>query len=144
MPRWLIAMSMAALVALALAVPSFAQPQQSGLVNVNLSDNTVQIPVAIAANVCDVDVAVLVSDLRDGSADCDALSTSTADATVTPREPGSARQEGLINVNLENNTVQVPVTAAANVCDVSVLVLVQEVLGGATECTADAGAEGIA
>ena len=144
MPRSIIAVALTALAAFALAVPSFAQPRQSGLVNVNLSDNTVQIPVALAANVCDVDVNVLVSDIRDGSADCDALSTSTADATVTPRQPGSARQDGLINVNLENNTVQVPVAAAVNICDVSVFLLVQRVLGGATECTANAGADGIA
>jgi hypothetical protein len=143
MPRWLIALPLAALVALVLAIPS-PGARQSGLVNVNLEGNTVQVPVAIAANVCDVTVAALVSDLRDGMAACDALSTSEADATVTPREPGQTRQDGLINVNLENNTVQVPIAAAANICDVSVLVLVQEVLGGATECTARAGAEGIA
>lgn len=143
MPRWLMALSLVALAALALAIPAQGA-RQSGLVNVNLEGNTVQVPVALAANVCDVDVALLVSDLRDGTADCDALSTSEADATVTPRGPGSTRQDGLINVNLENNTVQVPIAAAVNICDVSVLVLVTEVLGGATECTANAGAEGIA
>ena len=143
MPRSIVAVVMTALAALVLAVPSLGA-QQSGLVNVNLEDNVVQVPVSIAANVCDVTVAVLVSDLRDGMADCDALSTATADATVTPRGPGSTRQDGLINVNLENNTVQVPIAAAVNICDVDVFVLVQEVLGGATECTADAGADGIA
>src|SRR5215212_3495804 len=50
-----------------------AQPvTQEGLVNVNLTDVTVQIPIAVAANVCDVNVAVLVSELTDGSAPCDA------------------------------------------------------------------------
>jgi len=43
------------MVALA-AMPALAQPQQRGLVNVNVSDNnvpiTVQVPIGIAANVC--------------------------------------------------------------------------------------------
>src|SRR5919106_5442826 len=84
-----------------------AQPQQNGLVNINVEDNVVQVPVAIAANICDVTVAVLVSDRRDGSATCDALAMSGA--TVTPRtDPGPpTREEGLINVNLENNVVQI-------------------------------------
>jgi hypothetical protein len=134
-----------ALMAAALIVaPTTSAQRQSGLVNINVSDNVVQVPVAIAANICDVTVAVLVADLRDGSATCTALAES--DATVTPREGrgGETRQEGLINVNLENNQVQVPIAAAANICDVSVLVLATEILlSDATECDANAGAEGI-
>jgi hypothetical protein len=135
---------LACVVALATATGASAQTQQTGLVNINVEDNVVQVPVAIAANICDVTVAVLVSDLTDGSATCDALATS--DATVTPRPSGGpTRQDGLINVNLENNTVQIPIAAAANVCDVSVLVLATEILlSDATECTAGAGAGGIA
>jgi hypothetical protein len=41
-------------------------------VNVNSTDVAVQIPVALAANVCDVNVAVLVDELIDGSAPCTA------------------------------------------------------------------------
>jgi hypothetical protein len=135
---------LACVVALATATGASAQTQQTGLVNINVEDNVVQVPVAIAANICDVTVAVLVSDLTDGSATSDALATS--DATVTPRPSGGpTRQDGLINVNLENNTVQIPIAAAANVCDVSVLVLATEILlSDATECTAGAGAGGIA
>jgi hypothetical protein len=129
----------------ALAATSIAgAARQSGLVNVNVEDNVVQVPVAIAANVCDVTVAVLVSDLRDdGTATCDALATSGA--TVTPSAPGpETRQNGLINVNLENNTVQIPIAAAANVCDVDVVLLATEILlNDATSCTAGAGAAGI-
>ena len=143
MQRSLVAVVITALAALVLTMPSQGA-QQSGLVNVNLEGNTVLVPVSIAANVCDVRVALLVSGLRDGPVGCDALSTATADATVTPRGPGSTRQDGLINVNLENNVVQVPIAAAVNICDVEVFVLVQAVLGGATECTARAGADGIA
>ena len=130
--------------ALATATGASAQTEQNGLVNINVEDNVVQVPVAIAANICDVTVAVLVSDLTDGSATCDALAES--DATVTPRPSGGpTRQDGLINVNLENNTVQIPIAAAANVCDVDVIVLATEILlSDATECTAGAGAEGVA
>jgi hypothetical protein len=130
----------------AAAAPATAQ-NQTGLVNINISNNVVQVPVAIAANVCDIEVAVLVGRLHDtGSSTCDATALSTA--RITPREPGGgrdARQAGLINVNIEDNTVQVPIAAAVNICDVTVAILVGEILkNGATECTADAGAEGIA
>jgi hypothetical protein len=58
---------------------------------------------------------------------------------------GSTRQEGLINVNLENNTVQIPIAAAANVCDADVFVLASEILlDDATSCDAGTGAAGIA
>jgi hypothetical protein len=82
------------------AAPATAQTFQRGLVNVNVEDVTVQVPIAIAANICDVTVAVLVSDLRDGSAVCDAFAES--DATVTPAPPGGGPvvQEGLVNVNI--------------------------------------------
>ncbi len=118
---------------------------QRGRVNINVEDNVVQVPIAIAANVCNVDVAVLVGVLADnGTAVCNA--TAFSDATVTPRERGgNTRQQGLINVNLENNTVQVPIAAAANICDVDIAILVGAILeNDATQCDADAGAKGIA
>jgi hypothetical protein len=129
----------------AAAVTPATAANQRGLVNINVEDNVVQVPVAIAANVCNVDVAVLVGLLRDnGSAVCNADAFS--DATVTPRQQGgNTRQTGLINVNLENNTVQIPIAAAANICDVDIAILVGAILEeGATECNANAGAEGIA
>lgn len=130
--------------ALATATGAMAQTSQTGLVNINVEDNVVQVPIAIAANICDVTVAVLATDLSDGTATCDALAGSGA--TVTPSGPGGpTQQDGLINVNLSNNTVQIPVAIAANVCDVDVLVLATAVLlDDATECTARAGAAGIA
>lgn len=131
--------------ALAVTVAPASAAQQRGLVNINLEDNVVQVPVAIAANVCDVDVAVLVGLLADtGSAVCNAEAFSGA--TVTPREQGgNTRQNGLINVNVEGNTVQIPIAAAANICDVTVAVLVGAILeDDATMCDAKAGAEGIA
>ncbi len=132
------------LVAAAAVAPATAANQR-GLVNINVEDNVVQVPVAIAANVCNVDVAVLVGLLRDnGSAVCNADAFS--DATVTPREQGgNTRQRGLINVNLENNTVQIPIAAAANICDVDIAILVGLILEeGATECDANAGADAVA
>ena len=72
-----------------------ALAQQSGLVNVNLTNVkteiakninvdvsqipvTVQIPVAVAANVCGVAVDVLTSQAQQGAAKCDAKTTNDA------------------------------------------------------------------
>ena len=73
------------------ATAASAQPVviSQGLVNVtiidfadvNVEDVTVQLPVAVAANVCDVNAAVLLAEIRDfGEADCDATATSRARA----------------------------------------------------------------
>lgn len=132
----------------ALVAPAAAQPNQTGLVNINLSNNTVQVPVAVAANVCDVNVAAILAAIRDeGDADCEADATSEAavlrDATIT-RGDRNTRQNGLINVNIEDNEIQIPIAAAANICDVNVAILVAAILDdGATGCEADAGAGGI-
>ena len=69
-----------------LAAPAQAQPVVTGgLVNVtiidlvDIDDVTVQLPVAVAANVCDVTVAALLAEIEeDGSADCDARAVSRA------------------------------------------------------------------
>ena len=99
---------------------------QEGLVNVNLADITVHVPVGIAANICDVNVGVLVRELRDASAPCDA--DASPEATVTPSESGPVTQSGLVNVNATDLAVQVPIGIAANVCDVNVAVLVGQFL----------------
>lgn len=138
--RLIAPMLVAGTLSLGAAAPAAAQPTvQNGLVNVNVGDVTVQVPIAIAANICDVTVAVLVSDLRDGSAVCDAFAES--DATVTPAEPGGpVFQEGLINVNIGDVTVQVPIAAAANICDVTVAILASDLLDdGEASCDAVAG-----
>ncbi|MGH2657875.1 MAG: hypothetical protein ACRDIZ_14485 [Actinomycetota bacterium] len=133
-------MLIAGTMSLGAAAPAAAQPTvQRGLVNVNVEDVTIQVPIAVAANICDVTVAVLVSDLRDGSAVCDAFAES--DATVTPAEPGGPTfQEGLINVNISGVTIQVPITVAANLCDVTVAILATDLLeDGEATCDAVAG-----
>ncbi len=131
--------------AVAATVAPATAANQNGLVNINLEDNIVQVPVAIAANVCKVDVAVLVGLLADtGSAVCNAEAFSGATVTGRQGGGGNTRQNGLINVNLENNTIQVPIAAAANICDVTVAILVGAILkDDATQCTAKAGATGI-
>ena len=132
-----------ALAVLLLAAPATAAVQE-GLVNVNVEDNTILVPLSVAANVCDVTVAVLASDLQDGTATCDALATSDATVTEPTNNSRETRQNGLINVNIEDLVVLVPIAVAANVCDVDVVVLASEILlNDATQCTADAGAEGI-
>jgi hypothetical protein len=61
-----------------------ASNQQSGLVNVNIQNLalavpiSVAVPIGVAANVCGVDANVLASDVRNGSATCAAQSTSMA------------------------------------------------------------------
>jgi hypothetical protein len=115
-----------------------AQPEQNGLVNINISDNVVQVPIGIAANVCDVNVAVLVDDFLDAAEPCRADATSTAEVFVTSPDGGPADQTGLINLNISGNQVQIPLAAALNVCDVNVAVLVDIFDDAAATCEARA------
>jgi hypothetical protein len=123
-----------------LAGPASAAPQQNGLVNVNVTDVAVVVPVAVAANVCDLNVAVLVDTLQDAAADCDANADNGLEITQGP-DGGGAQQEGLVNLNLEDITVAIPIALAANVCDVNVAVLVSDLQDQAAQCDADAGNE---
>ena len=56
--------------------------------------------------------------------------------------PASAQQTGLVNVDIGNVNVQVPVAVAANVCDVSILTAEQFAGTDRTLCEADARAFG--
>ena len=128
----------------ATAAPAVAQPPtQEGLVNVAITGVGVQIPIALAANICDVNVAVLVGDLVDDSAECEADATSDADADIFTLGSGSTTQRGLVNVLVEDVVVQVPIGIAANVCDVNVAVLVSTFLDQASDCNADADSEAL-
>lgn len=122
---------------------------QGGLVNVNLQDLqlvipvSVAVPVGIAANVCDVNVATL----RERGARCTAennsfaLSRAIADATLDSGGGGGGRntQNGLVNVNVQDLqlvvpvSVAVPIGVAANVCDVNVLTIREQ--GGRCDAT---------
>jgi hypothetical protein len=117
-----------------LVASASAAPTQEGLVNVNISDVTVQIPVAVAANICDVDVNVLANNLQSGATECRSGAIALAD---NDGSDGSApQQEGLINVNISDVTAQVPVAVAADVCGVAVNVLASLLRDGPVDCTA--------
>ena len=88
MRRILALISVTALMAFT-AVPAMAAPLfTGGLVNVTVVDavdvngNTlvVQLPIAVAANVCDVNVNVLAQQFRNGSAQCEATADAVAGA----------------------------------------------------------------
>jgi hypothetical protein len=133
-----LAASAVAAVGLYAAPASADPPTQEGLVNVNLSDNTVQVPVAAAVNICDVNVAAL-AEIVDEAGSCDAV--AGADARQRGENPGSpVSQDGLINVNVSGNTIQVPVAVAANICDVNVAVLAELADEGGS-CDAQAGSQ---
>ena len=56
------------------------------LVNVTLGNLAVQVPIGVAANVCDVNAAVLVAAIHDeGSATCEADADSQADSRQIAR-----------------------------------------------------------
>ena len=92
-----------------------AQTNQSGLVNVSATQ--VQVPIGIAANVCQVSANVLASASGNQLGNCDAVSQPTADQN----HGGSTNQRGLVNISISD--VQIPIGVAANVCQVSVNVL---------------------
>ena len=126
----------AAALSLGVAGPASAAPTQEGLVNVNVSDVTAQVPIGIAANLCDINAAVLAQAADVGPAECDATAESIA--TRGPGGGPAPDQEGLVNVNISDITVQVPVSVAANVCDVNVAVLAAALDAGQSTCTATA------
>lgn len=129
----------AALTLGAVAGPATAAPNntsQDGLVNLALTDTTIQVPIAIAANICGVAVNVLAATNVTGPVDCDAGADATAE-----RAGGSGsnntRQSGLVNVAVTDTTVQVPIAIAANVCGVAVNLLATATSTSAVDCTAD-------
>ena len=100
---------MAAALAMALAAgfvtttPAPVEAQQVGLVNVNTGDIlsdialdldvdisqiplTVQAPIGIAANVCNVQVTALLAAAQQGDAECDAENTSEAFNRIVQRQ----------------------------------------------------------
>ena len=58
--------------------PNNPPPRQRGLVNLALVDVTVQVPVAVAADVCGVAVNVLANNVNAGAVDCDAIADASA------------------------------------------------------------------
>jgi hypothetical protein len=120
-----------------------ASAQQEGLVNLAVTDVNVQVPIAVAANLCDVNVGVLAEQERAGGAQCDATADSLARGGPRDNEPsqGGTEQDGLINVLIDDVNVQVPIAVAANVCDLNVGVLARQLRMGGADCDADADAD---
>jgi hypothetical protein len=115
--------------------PVQAAPVQEGLVNVYVEDTNVQIPIAVAANVCNVSVNVLATFAGPTPTDCEALAQAEAENKQGPRNR-PVKQEGLINIALVDTNVQVPVAAAANLCGISVNILAETLGTGGTTCDA--------
>ncbi|MDQ3719520.1 MAG: hypothetical protein M3350_01865 [Actinomycetota bacterium] len=93
-------------------------------------------PIAVAANVCGAQVGVLAQDLMQGPVDCTALGEATATRSGGGGGGGGAQQEGLVNLAITDNTIQVPVGLAANICGVQASVLAQELRQGDASCDA--------
>jgi hypothetical protein len=131
-------LALAAVMMMALAVaPASAQVDQEGLVNVNVGDVTAQVPVAVAANVCNVAVGVLAEQAMEGPVDCEAVARSQAQNNRgADRSNSPVHQDGLVNVNLGDVVVQVPITVAANACNIGVGVLARQVQEGDVTCDA--------
>jgi len=142
--RVMVAACVAAVTALVGTTAASAQ-NQTGLVNVAIVDNTVQIPIGVAANVCDVSANVLSAGTLTSPATCDAVANATAFSTGTGGGgAGGANQTGLINLYVADNTVQVPVAVAANLCGIAINILAAGTATGPASCDAlgNAGATG--
>jgi hypothetical protein len=141
MKRFSMAVMAALTMALAVVSTGAAQPNQNGLVNVAVVDNTIQIPIGVAANVCGVAVNVLATATAVAPVDCDAVAGATATGPAADGGGGGGNQRGLVNLYVADNTVQVPIAIAANICGVSANVLASGTLVGPASCDALGNAE---
>ena len=129
--------AVAALAVTGSAAPAQAQVDQDGLVNVSITDTNIQVPIGVAANVCGVTANVLASSTFTSPVDCEA--TGTADAHRTGGgDGGNTRQSGLVNINLDDTNVQLPIAVAANVCGIAVNVLANQTGTDPVDCDAQA------
>lgn len=139
--RAFLAVVLTALVGVVATAAPASAANQDGLVNVAVVDNTVQIPIGVAANVCGVTVNALASGILTGPTACDAVSGATA--TAAPHGNGNGgNQSGLVNLYVADNTIQVPVGIAANICGVTANVLTS--LTGTAGASCDAVGNGSA
>ncbi|EAR50467.1 hypothetical protein OG2516_09018 [Oceanicola granulosus HTCC2516] len=127
----------AATAALGLFATGALAQDQEGLVNVSVDDNTVQVPVSVAANVCDVDVNVLTEQFVGSEETACEIDQSTAaqngintgNGGNGDNAGGNGQQNGLVNLSVDGNTVQAPIGVAANVCGVEANVIAQDFQG---------------
>lgn len=123
--------TVAATSALAVGVtagPASAATDQQGLVNVSLDNITV--PIGIAANVCDVGANVLASQNITDFGDCDAVARASGHGGGN----SNTRQRGLVNVSATD--IEVPISVAANVCNVAVNLLAAGNFSDFGDCSA--------
>ena len=127
----------AGVLSVGLATPALAASSttQNGLVNVAATNTTVQVPIAVAANICGVTVNALATATSTSPVTCTATGVAIATA---PGGGGSSHttQTGLVNVALTNTTVQVPVGIAANLCGVTANILASGTTTGPATCKA--------
>jgi hypothetical protein len=123
--------------AIALVAPvSAANRAGDSLVNVQVSDVTVALPISIAANVCDVNVNVLAQMADVGDATCTATAESIATPGTGDGRGGNQAGDSLVNVQIDDLAILVPVAVAANICDVNVNVLATQLRLGEATCDA--------
>ena len=141
-------LTLAAATAMTLGTAGAWAQTQDGLVNVSVDDNTVQVPVSVAANVCGVEVNALADLVGSDETACEIDQETAAENGIdTGMESaggpgnGSGKQSGLVNVSLDGNTVQVPVGVAANVCGVEANVIAQNKGSDEAVCDVEQGTE---
>jgi len=129
--------------AIALVAPvSAANQAGDSLVNVQISDVTVAVPIGIAANLCDINVNALAEQLRAGDTDCEATAESIATPGTGDGTGGGNRAgNSLVNVQIDDLEVLLPISVAANICDVNVNVLAGQLDLGEATCEAVANSE---
>lgn len=123
-----------------LAAPGGNQADDS-LINIQVDDVTVLVPVAVAANLCDINVNLLAAQVDAGRTTC----TATAESQASPGwnsgnggNGGNRAGDTLINVQISDVLVAVPIALALNICDADVNVLALQFAAGRTTCTATA------
>ena len=139
MKRILVLLTLTGMLSFGAAVPAVAQGNRAGdtLVNVQISDVEVLIPVSVAANLCDINVNVLADQVHSGDTDCEATAESIA-SPGTGTGGGNRAGNSLVNVQISDVDVFVPVGIAANLCDVNANVLAEQLHTGEATCTATA------
>ena len=106
------------------------------LVNVQISDVTIAVPVALAANLCDINVNVLAQQGDVGPTTCEATAESIATPGTGDGRGGNQAGDSLVNVQVDDLAVLLPIGIAANVCDVDVNVLTAQLALGQATCEA--------
>lgn len=109
--------------------------------NVQVGDVTIQAPIAVAANLCDIAVNVLARSASLGDTECNADAESIATPGDGSGGGGNRAGNSLVNVQIGDITAQLPIAVAANVCDVAVNVLAAQLRAGETTCDAVANSE---